>query len=169
MFDLKKFAGARHSGTIEKGEYPAIIDKMEWAESTAGEMMLVATISILIAHGKKIIRDYFNLFNRNSMAAEISASRLADMTGACGLSEPPSDARVFEGMRLSVRVGVDNKGYNIIDKYVYWKPNDNAGVKNANLTRLCVETISSDCNSIPQISNAEDDYEYLETIVPEEF
>ena len=137
MFDLKAFAGAKHSGTIEKGEYPAVIDKMEWVESSAGEMMLVATVSILLAHGgKKVVKDYFNLFNKNTQAAEISATRLADLVGACGLSETPSDARVFEGMKCWVKVGVDKNGYNDIDRFMYWKPTDNKAVLMANLSKL---------------------------------
>lgn len=145
MFDLKKFAGAKHSGTIEKGEYSAVIDQMEWLSSAAGEMMLVATVSILLAHGgKKVVKDYFNLFNKNTQAAEISASRLADFVGACGLKEPPSDARVFEGMKCKVKVGVDKNGYNTIDRYMYWDPQNNNEILKANLSRLCNEAPSAD-------------------------
>lgn len=169
-FDLKAFAGARHSGAIEKGEYPAVIDKMEWTESTAGEMMLVATISILLAHGgKKVVKDYFNLFNKSKKAAEISASRLTDLCGACGLNEPPSEARTFEGMQLWVKVGVDNKGYNVIDRFMYWKPMDNTNLMKENLNRGNSETESSTNTSTQRCSDLEDVYEYLETMVPEEF
>ena len=136
-FDLSKFSGARHSGTIEKGEYSAVIDQMEWLESSAGEMMLVATLSIRLVHGgKKVVKDYFNLFNKNTQSAEISASKLADLVGACGLKETPSDARVFEGMECSVRVGVDGSGFNTIERYLYWKPIDNEAVLKANLSKL---------------------------------
>ena len=136
MFDLKAFAGAKHSGTIEKGEYFAVIDQMEWLSSAAGEMMLVATVSILLAHGsKKVVKDYFNLFNKNTQAADISASRLADLVGACGLKETPSDARAFVGMRCKVKVGIDN-GYNTIERYMYWSPTDNNAVLMANLAKL---------------------------------
>lgn len=139
-FDLTKFSGAKHSGAIDKGEYLAVVDKMEWLESSAGEMMLVATISIILAHGgKKVVRDYFNLLNKTKQAAEISASRLADLCGACGLKELPSDARIFEGMTCWVKVGIDNNGYNKIDKYMFWKPTDNNAVLKANLIRLSPE------------------------------
>lgn len=137
MFDLRVFAGAKHSGTIEKGEYSAVIDQIEWLSSAAGEMMLVATVSILLAHGgKKVVKDYFNLFNKNTQAAEISASRLADLVGACGLKETPSDARVFQGMRCWVKVGVDKNGYNTIDRFMYWNPTNNNAVLMANLAKL---------------------------------
>lgn len=165
MFDLKKFAGAKHSGTIEKGEYPAVIEKMEWVESSAGEMMLVATISIILAHGgKKIVRDYFNLFNKTKQAAEISASRLTDLCGACGLKEPPSDARGFEGMSCMVRVGVDKNGYNIIDRYMYWNPQNNNEILKANLSRLCNEAPSADTD-VPA-TNLEYHNNYVSEYVP---
>ena len=144
-FDLSKFSGAKHSGTIDKGEYLAVVDKMEWMASSAGEMMLVATISIILAHGgKKVVRDYFNLLNKTKQAAEISASRLADFVGACGLKEPPSDAQVFEGMRCRVKVGVDKNGFNTIERYIYWKPTNNNEVLRSNLVRLSKEVPSAD-------------------------
>ena len=145
MIDLKAFAGARHSGVIEKGEYEAVVEKMEWVVSESGDNMLIATLSILLSHGaKKKVRDYFNLLNKNKQAAEISASRLADLCGACGLKETPSDARVFEGMKCKVKVGVDKNGYNNIDRYLYWCPINNNAVLKANLSRLCNEATSSD-------------------------
>lgn len=139
-FDLKTFSGAKHSGMIEKGEYTAMIEKMEWLKSEAGDYMLVATLSILLAHGgKKVIKDYFHLCNSNKQAAEISASRLADLTVACGLADTPSDARVYEGMKSRVKVGIDSKGFNTIERYMYWFPTDNTPVLNVNLARLALE------------------------------
>lgn len=163
MFDLKKFAGAKHTGTIDKGEYTAVIDKMEWLESSAGEMMLVATISIILAHGgKKVVRDYFNLLNKAKQAAEISASRLTDLCGACGLKETPSDARVFEGMSCMVRVGIDKNGYNTIDRYIYWNRTNNDAVLKANLTRLSGEEVKSADTEVKTTNQ-----EYLNNYVPE--
>lgn len=145
MIDLKAFAGARHSGVIEKGEYEAVVEKMEWVVSESGDNMLIATLSILLAHGaKKKVREYFNLLNKNKQAAEISASRLADFVGACGLKEPPSDAQVFEGMRCRVKVGVDKNGFNTIERYIYWKPTNNNEVLRSNLVRLSKEVPSAD-------------------------
>lgn len=159
-FDLSKFSGAKHSGTIDKGEYLAVVDKMEWVASSAGEMMLVATISIILAHGgKKVVRDYFNLLNKTKQAAEISASRLADFVGACGLKETPSDARVFEGMKCWVKVGVDKNGYNVIDRFMYWNPTDNNAVLMANLSKL----------SEGDYSKSEEQIQDRTIITPEEF
>ena len=147
-FDLKKFAGAKHSGVIAKGEYPASVEKMEWLESSAGEMMLVATIAIVLAHGgKKAVKDYFNLYHENPQVAEIAASRLADFVGACGLKETPSDAEVFEGMQCWVRIGIDKNGYNTVDRYLYWKPMNNNAVLKANLAKQFDETDKEDCSS----------------------
>lgn len=149
MIDLKAFAGARHSGVIEKGEYEAVVEKMEWVVSESGDNMLIATLSILLAHGaKKKVREYFNLLNKNKTAADISASRLADLCGACGLKETPSDARVFEGMKCKVKVGVDKNGYNTIDRYMYWCPINNNEVLKANLVRYSKE-VASVCTDVP--------------------
>lgn len=162
MIDLKVFAGARHSGTIEKGEYTVEINQMEWLSSAAGEMMLVATVSILLAHGgKKVVKDYFNLFNKNTKAAEISATRLADLVGACGLSETPSDARIFEGMKCKVKVGVDKNGFNTIERYMYWCAIDNDEVLKSNLVRFTKEIPSADAE-VPTTNQ-----EYLSNYVPE--
>ena len=162
MIDLKAFAGARHSGVIEKGEYEAVVEKMEWAKSESGDDMLIATLSILLAHGaKKKVREYFNLCNKNKQAVEISASRLADFVGACGLKEPPSDARVFEGMKCKVKVGVDKNGYNTIDRYMYWCPINNNEVLNSNLVRFSQEVPSAN-TEVPSTNQ-----EYLNHYVPE--
>ena len=161
MIDLKAFAGARHSGIIENGEYEAVVEKMEWAVSEGGDDMLIATLSILLAHAKKKVRDYFNLRNKNKQAADISASRLADLVGACGLKEPPSDARVFEGMKCKVRVGVDKNGYNTIDRYMYWCPINNNEVFKSNLVRFSQEVPSAN-TEVPSTNQ-----EYLNHYVPE--
>ena len=147
-FDLKKFAGAKHSGVIAKGEYPASVEKMEWVMSESGANMLVATIAIIFAHGgKKAVKDYFNLYHENPQVAEIAASRLADFVGACGLKEPPSDARVFEGMQCWVRIGIDKNGYNTIERYLYWKPSNNNAVLRANLAKQSEDMGEEDCSS----------------------
>lgn len=165
MIDLKKFSGSKHTGSIDKGEYEAVVTKMEWAKSTVGEMMLVATISIILAHGgSKVVKDYFNLFNKNMKAAEIAASRLTDLCGACGLKEPPSDARVFEGMKCKVKVGVDKNGYNTIDRYMYWCPINNNEVLKSNLVRFSKEVASSDTD-VPT-TNQEYHNNYVSEYVP---
>lgn len=159
-YDLKKLAGSKHYGTMAKGEYDVTVEKMEWKVSEAGDNMLVAILSIILAHGKKkVIRDYFNLFNKNAQAAEIASSRLSDFVTACGLKEAPSDARVFEGMQCKVRIGVDGQGLNTVERYVYWTPTNNNEVLKKNLERLSNESASTD---YPDKTTG---HEYLENYV----
>ncbi|MDD6043302.1 MAG: hypothetical protein PUB87_06065 [Eubacteriaceae bacterium] len=64
-------------------------------------------------------------------------------------------------MSCMVRVGVDKNGYNIIDRYMYWNPQNNNEILKANLSRLCNEAPSADTEV--KTTNQE----YLNNYVPE--